>query len=112
MAEVIDFPTRPGAIARPAQPGAPADVVLLPSRVTRRAFLRREGLRLAAGGGLVSVPEITRRLRAWHAEAGFMGPAVDADIADALAFALAIRDAALRAVDGPRNGPDGSGRVA
>jgi hypothetical protein len=111
MAAIIAF-AGTGATTRPPEPGPPADVVLLPSRVTRRAFLRREGLRLAAGGGLVSVPEIERRLRMWHAEAGFAGPAVEADVADGIAFALSVRDAAVRAVDGPRNGPDGSGRVA
>lgn len=111
MATVIAFPARPG-LACPHMAVTPAELVLLPSRITRRAYLRREGLRLAAGGGLVSVPEIERRLRAWHAEAGLFGPAVEADIQDGVAFALAVRDAALRAVDGPRNGPDGSGRVA
>ncbi len=111
MADILAFPV-PGAKARPAELGPPAEIVFVPSRVTRRAFLRREGLRLAAGGGLVSTPEIARRLRMWHAEAGFAGPAVEADVADGIAFALSVRDAAVRAVDGPRNGPDGSGRVA
>jgi hypothetical protein len=110
MNDVVAFPCCP----RPAQADLldrrpePADVVrfFVPTLRRQRAYLRRQGLRIAAGVGGASFAEAARFIRLDHAKFSITGEAAEVDLAEALDFIRAIRDAADRIGREPAPGSD------
>ncbi len=94
MGAVLDFLPSPGTAARAVT--GPASIVLFPTVVARSRWLRREGLRIAAGVNGASIFNVRRILENERARAGLAGPAVSADVAAAVAFVEAVRSAADR----------------
>mgnify|MGYP001380098212 CR=1 FL=1 len=96
MGDLAELLPAPRAGNSPAT--GPAEVVLFPSTVARARWLRREALRIAAGVNGASVANVRRILEGERARAGLQGPAVAEDVAAAVAFVEAVRDAALMGV--------------
>ncbi len=94
MGAHVDLPTTPCSADRPKV--GPAQVFLFPTSISKTRWLRREGLRIAAGVNGASLFNVRRILENERARAGLAGPAVDADVAEALAFVEDVRDAADR----------------
>ncbi len=111
MATVVSFPG-PGTPSRPVEPGSPADVVLIPSRLTKSRWLRREALRIAAGVGGASYVNVHRIILAERQRAGLSEYLARADADDALEH-MRVLVAALDGWQRPprRSGPD-DGRAA
>lgn len=92
MADLLNFIPAPGDADRAVT--GPVQVILFPTVVARSRWLRREGLRIAAGLNGASAFNVRRILENERARAGLTGPAVASDVAEALAFVEAVRDAA------------------
>ena len=93
MADVINLPrlrTPDRAVT------GPASIVLFPTTVARARWLRREGLRIAAGVSGASLFNVRRVLKLERERAGLAGPAVAGDVEAAIQFGAAVRDAADR----------------
>ena len=106
MADILPFP-RPGAPSCPAEPGTPAEVVLVPSRFTKSRWLRREALRIAAMVGGASYVSVHRIVLAERLRAGVPDHLARADADDAVDHVKAM----VGALDGwerppRRSGPD------
>ncbi|MCA3652559.1 MAG: hypothetical protein IOC54_12085 [Methylobacterium sp.] len=106
MADILVFRV-PGAPSRPAEPGPPASVALIPSRVTRARWLRREALRIAAGVGGASYINIHRIIISERLRDGVPETLARADADEAVEHVRAMV-AALDSWERPprRCGPD------
>jgi hypothetical protein len=111
MATVVDFPARPGRASAPVV-GPPADLVLVPARVSRARWLRREALRIAAGVGGASYINIERIIFGERLRTGLPEAIARADADDAVQHVKSLV-AALDSWQRPprRSGPD-DGRAA
>ncbi|MCA3647683.1 MAG: hypothetical protein IOC54_04575 [Methylobacterium sp.] len=83
MAMILAFPGT-GAPARPAELVDPAEIVLVPARVSRARWLRREALRIAAGVGGASYVNVWRIIFSERTRAGLPEAIARADADDAV----------------------------
>lgn len=111
MADILVFRV-PGAPSRPAEPGDPAAIVVVPARISRARWLRREALRIAAMVGGASYVNVHRIVLAERLRAGIPEAVARADADDAVEHVKAMV-AALDSWERPprRSGPD-DGRAA
>jgi hypothetical protein len=106
MATIVSFPG-PGAPSRPIEPGPPATVALIPARVCRARWLRREALRIAAGVGGASYVNVKRIIISERLRVGVPETLARADADDAVQHVKSL----VAAIDGwerppRRSGPD------
>lgn len=86
-----------------------ANVIVFPPVVSRRSWLMREGLKLAARVGTSSIANVKRVIAADCRAAGASQSETERAVTEAVALVEDVRDAALvmtgRSPSAPRRGP-------
>jgi len=116
IAEILPLPRRSLPVHGDllVRPPVPAEVVrlMVPTLRRKHLWLRRQGLRIAAGVGGASFAEVERLVRYEQEKQGLSGEAAALDLVECMEFVKSVRDEAEQIGRDPKGFDPSWGRSA